>query len=106
MEVTELKEEDMNSRGSKSDNFSILDRGYMKRTSTGRYEKINNEMYEVHRDLDESRCTAGTEHTFRVAHLKCDKKKSTFWVSLCQKHYQKVKENNEIEILSDTRQPY
>lgn len=106
MEVENLTMKDMKEQHSDADNFSILNETFMNSSRTGTYEIFDGKRYDIHKNYDENKCAAGTENTHKVAHIKSDNKRASFWVSLCHKHYKQVKNNNELDILSDTRPPY
>lgn len=109
MEIEDLELDDMerkSSSGSQNKRFSIMDENYRERTKTGTYEKIDGERYDLHKDWNRENCSGGTEPTHAVAHIKHDGKRISFWVALCEKHYLRVKNNKELDILSDTRELY
>lgn len=109
MEIEVIEREEMESRGGGGGGrtrevFNPLKKGFLERTATGTYELIDGERYDLHYDYDERKCTGGTEMTSKIVHLIAPERKESFWLSLCEKHYSKIENTGELEIL-ESRDP-
>lgn len=111
VETKVISEEEMNTkrtdirRERRRNELDPSSEEYLNRTDTGRYEKINDERYEVHRDIgNERECTGDTTQTYKVVHMIDKERKNSFWLSLCSSHYEQMEDSEELEIV-DAREP-
>ncbi len=107
MEVKEISSEEMNSKGNNDNEVPEMDirsERFKRTTTTGRYEIIDNERYEVHECYDEKKCFNDTAPTEKIVHVIEPEDKSSFWLSLCPEHLKEIEIDTRLDIL-EKREP-